>query len=227
MKTGFFAVVWAIISKDLRAELRSRELVATMLLFSLLSVLSFSFALQLDRLAQESAVAGVLWVTVIFASILGLNRSMAMERDNDSMNAMLLAPIDRTAIFVGKLFGNLVFTLAVGLLLLPLMSVLYNMPLLNGWILLMLLLGTFGICISGTLISAMTVQTRSREALLPIAMLPVVLPILLAVVNGTNGILSDAPMNENNWVLWLQVVSIVDTVYLVLCLLTFAYVIEE
>ena len=225
MKTPFFRVVLAIIRKDLQAELRSRELVATMLLFALLSVLAFSFALELDRLAREEAVSGVLWVTVVFASILGLNRSMAMERENGNMDAMLLAPIDRAAIFVGKLVGNYIFALAVGLVLLPLMTVLYNINLFGGWLILTLILGTLGISITGTLLAAMTVQTRAREALLPIVMLPVVLPLLLAAVKATTGISNGAPFSD--WQTWPQVLVIVDVIYLVLCYLTFAYVVEE
>lgn len=225
MKTPFFTIVRAIIRKDLQAELRSRELVATMLLFALLSVLVFSFALELDRVAREEAVSGVLWVTVVFSSILGLNRSMAMEREGGNMDGMLLAPIDRSAVFVGKLFGNYVFALAVGLLLLPLMSLLYNMNLLRPWLLLTLLIGTFGISTSGTLLAAMTVQTRSREALLPIVMLPVILPLLLGAVRATTGIANDAPIND--WMLWPQVIAIIDVIYLVLCYVTFPYVIEE
>ncbi len=225
MKTPFFTIVRAIIRKDLQAELRSRELVATMLLFALLSVLIFSFALELDRLAREEAVSGVLWVTVVFSSILGLNRSMAMEREGGNMDGMLLAPIDRSAVFVGKLVANYVFALAVGLLLLPLMSLLYNMNLLRGWLLLTLLIGTFGISTTGTLLAAMTVQTRSREALLPIVMLPVILPLLLGAVRATTGIANDAPVND--WMLWPQVIALVDVIYLVLCYITFPYVIEE
>jgi len=225
MKTPFFRVVLAIIRKDLQAELRSRELVATMLLFALLSVLAFSFALELDRLAREEAVSGVLWVTVVFASILGLNRSMAMERENGNMDAMLLAPIDRATIFVGKLVGNYIFALAVGIVLLPLMTVLYNINLIGGWLIVTLLLGTLGISITGTLLAAMTVQTRAREALLPIVMLPVVLPLLLAAVKATTGISNGAPLAD--WLTWPQVLAVVDVIYLVLCYLTFAYVVEE
>src|SRR5574338_1241472 len=126
MSTPFFQAVVAIIRKDLQAELRSRELVGSMGLFALLSVLVFSFALELDRVARSEAISGVLWVTVVFASILGLNRSLAMERDQGNLDAMLLAPIDRTAIFIGKFIGNFIFALTVGLLLLPLMTILYN-----------------------------------------------------------------------------------------------------
>jgi heme exporter protein B len=225
MTTSFWTVVFAIVRKDLQAELRSRELIATMLLFALLSVLIFSFALELDRLAREEAVSGVLWVTVVFASILGLNRSMAMEHENGSMDAMLLAPINRTSIFLGKLVGNYLFTQLVGLVLLPLMTILYNINLLSWWLLGILVLGTLGICITGTLLAAMTVQTRAREALLPIVMLPVILPLLLASVKATNGIVSDSPITD--WITWPQVLIVINIVYMVLCFTTFAYVIEE
>lgn len=222
---NFLSVVWAIIRKDLRAELRSRELVATMVLFALLSILTFSFALELDREARSEAISGVLWVTIVFASILGLNRSMAIERENGSMDALLLAPIPRGAIFLGKLTANFVFTLIVGLLLLPLMTFLYNLPLLQGWLFLTLFLGTLGISISGTLLSAMTVQTRAREALLPIAMLPIVLPILLAAVNSSTGIINDVA--QDRWFIWIQVLAVVNIVFMVMCYLSFSYVVEE
>lgn len=225
MKTPFLSVMLAIVSKDLRAELRSRELVATMGLFALLSVLVFSFALELDAQVREEAVSGVLWVTIVFASLLGLNRSMAMEREGGNMDAMLIAPVDRSAIFMGKLVGNLIFTLVVALVLLPLMTVLYNINMLKPWLLLTLLLGVLGISTSGTLLSAMTVQTRSREALLPIVMLPVVLPILLAAVRGTTGIINDAPISD--WLTWPQVLGVVNVIYVVLCFSMFRFVVEE
>lgn len=225
MKTPFFRVTLSIIRKDLQTELRSRELITTMGLFALLSILVFSFALELDRVAREESVSGVLWVTLIFASILGLNRSMAAEREGNTLDAMLLAPIDRSAIFVGKLFGNFLFTLIVGVVLLPLMSVLYNFSLLQPWMLLTILLGILGFSTVGTLLSAMTVQTRARESLLPIALLPMTLPLLLAAVNASKGILTQAPIND--WVGWVQILAVVDVIYLVMCYVTFVYVIEE
>src|SRR5690606_35456609 len=109
MTTSFLQAALAIAAKDLRAELRSRELVNSMVLFALLSILIFSFALELDRVARHEAIAGVLWVTIVFASILGLNRSMALEREQGGLNALLLAPISRAAIFCGKLAANYLF----------------------------------------------------------------------------------------------------------------------
>lgn len=225
MKTPFFKVVRAIIQKDLRAEWRSRELIGTMILFALLSVLVFSFALELDRQTRNEAVSGVLWVTVVFASILGLNRSMAMEREGGNTDALLLAPINRSTIFIGKLVSNFLFVVAVGLFLLPLMTILYNINMVNGWVILTLVLGIVGVSTTGTLLAAMTVQTRAREALLPIAMLPVVLPLLLAAVRATTGIINDAP--QTDWVTWPQILGIVDVIYLVICYWTFEFVIED
>ncbi|NWG17760.1 MAG: heme exporter protein CcmB [Chloroflexi bacterium] len=225
MKTPFFKAVLSIVRKDIQIELRSRELVSSMGLFALLSILIFSFALELDRTARQEAISGVLWVTVVFASILGLNRSLAMERDQGNLDAMLLAPIDRVAIFFGKLAGNLVFALVVGLLLLPIMTILYNQNLIRPWLLLVLLLGTFGFATIGTLLAMMTVQTRARESLLPIVMMPVALPVLLAAVRASTNILAQNPIAD--WIAWPQILVVVDIVYLVACYLLFEYVIEE
>jgi heme exporter protein B len=225
MKTPFFQVVMSIIRKDFQAELRSRELIGSMGLFALLSVVIFSFALELDRIARVESISGVLWVAVVFFSILGLNRSMAMERDQGNLDALLLAPINRAAIFVGKLVGNFVFTLVIGLVLLPLMTVLYNVNLFNGWLVLVLVLGTLGFTTLGTLLAAMTVQTRSREAMLPIVMMPVVLPMLLASGRACTSILNGIP--QADWIQWIQIVVVLDVIYLTMCVLLFQYVVEE
>ena len=225
MKTPFVTCVLAIVSKDLRAEMRSRELLSAMALFALLSILVFSFALELDRSAREEAVSGVLWVTLIFASLLGFNRSMALERDQGNLDAMLLAPVSRSAIFVGKLLSNYLFTLIVGLVLLPLMTVLYGLQLLDGWVIVTTVVGIFGFSTIGTLLATMTVQTRAREALLPIAMLPIVLPFLLTAVRATKGILGGVPASE--WQGALGMLAAITVIYLVICLLLYSYVVEE
>ncbi|MBI5668820.1 MAG: heme exporter protein CcmB [Chloroflexi bacterium] len=225
MKTPFLKAVFSIVRKDLQIELRSRELVSSMGLFALLSILIFSFALELDRNARREAISGVLWVTIVFASVLGLNRSLAMERDQGNLDAMLLAPIDRVAIFFGKLIGNLVFALVVGLLLLPIMTILYNYNLFQPWLIAVLLLGTFGFSTVGTLLAMMTVQTRARESLLPIVMMPIALPVLLAAVRASTNILTDNPIAD--WIAWVQILVVVDIIYLVVCFLLFEYVIEE
>ena len=225
MKTSFTAAALAIAAKDLRVEMRSRELVSAMALFALLSLLVFSFALELDRIAREEALSGVLWVTLIFASLLGFHRSMALEYDQGSLDALLLAPIPRSAIFVGKLVGNYLFTSLVGLIILPLMTVIYNKNMLDPRLLLTALIGIFGLSAIGTLLAALTMQTRAREVLLPIAMLPAALPFLLTALRATTGILSETPRTD--WLVWLQMLGGITVIYLTLCLLLYSFVIEE
>lgn len=221
--TPFLKCVLAIIAKDLRAEIRSRELFSVMALFALLSVLVFSFALELDRAARAEAVSGVLWVTLIFASLLGLNRSLAQESDQGNLDALLLAPVSRSAIFVGKFAGNALLTGIVGLLLLPLMTVLYSINMVDPGVIVTTLVGIVGFCSIGTLLATMTVHTRAREALLPIALLPVALPFLLTAVRATKGVLNGAP----EWQVWLQLLAGITVIYLVMCLLLYGFVVEE
>lgn len=223
--TPFWSSVFAILSKDIRAEMRGKELIGAMGIFALLSVLIFSFALELDREARLESISGVLWVTIVFASILGLNRSMAMERDQGNLDALLLAPISRGAVFVGKLIGNFIFTILVVFFLLPIMSVIYNVSLINSTLILTLLLGTIGFTIIGTLLATMTVQTRSREALLPIVMMPIALPILLAAVRASIGILNGLP--SESWEAWIGVLAVIDVIYLCMCYLMFDFIVEE
>ena len=225
MKTSFWTVVLAIFSKDLRTEMRSRELLSVMAIFAFLCILVFSFALELDRVAREEAISGVLWVTLIFASLLGFNRSLAQEGDQGNLDAMLLAPVSRSAIFFGKLLGNYLFTLIVALVILPLMTVIYNNNLLNGWLIVTTVVGVFGFCTIGTLLAMLTLHTRSREALLPIAMLPVALPLLLTSVRATTNILNEAPARD--WLVWLQLLGAITIIYLALCWLLSGFVLEE
>ncbi len=225
MKTPFRTAVLAIVGKDLRAEIRSRELLSVMAIFAVLCILVFSFALELDRGAREEAISGVLWVTLVFASLLGFNRSLALEGDQGNLDAMLLAPVSRSAIFFGKLLSNYLFTLIVALVILPLMTVIYNSNLLKGWLILTTVVGVFGFSSIGTLLAMLTLHTRSREAMLPIAMLPVALPLLLTAVRASTNILNDAPARE--WLLWLQLLAAVTLIYLALCWLLCGFVLEE
>jgi heme exporter protein B len=225
MNTPFLRVTWVVFRKDLLTEARSREIIGAMILFALLSVLVFSFALQLSPQERKQAVSGVLWVTVIFAVITGFNRSSAIEREGGSFDALLISPVSRGALYLGKTLSNYLFALAVGLGLLPLMTVLYNVPLVHWGAAAGLILGVLGLSSTGTLLSMMTVQTRTRETLLPIVMLPVALPLLLIVVNATTRIVNDA--SGGGWGGWLGLLFLLDAVYLSLCYILFEYVVEE
>ena len=150
---GFLTKVWAIVVKDVAAELHTREMVSAMLVFSVLSLLIFSFALDLRGTIAQAAGPGVLWATIAFAGTLGLSRSMAREQQSGCIDGLLLAPVDRSAIFFGKAFGNLIFMAIVEVVLLPLFSALFDVPLLLPGVLLVVALGTLGYAAVGTWLS--------------------------------------------------------------------------
>lgn len=223
--TPYWRVVLAVARKDLRAELRGREVLSAMFLFAVLAVVIFSFALELDRDARENTVAGVLWVTIIFASMLGLGRSMAAEKDKGSLDALLIAPVQRSAIFYGKMLANLLFTLAIAAMLIVLLTALFNISLFRLELVLVLVLGCLGFTAAGTLLASISVYARAREALLPIVLLPVVLPILLSAVRASNSLLGEG--SAEDWIAWLRMLIIVDVAFLVGTFLLFDYIVEE
>lgn len=216
---------FAIVRKDLAAELRSFELVSAMLVFSLLVIIIFNFALELDVKVRQSVTAGVLWTTFAFAGTLGLNRSMSTEKDRGCLDGLLLAPVDRSAIYFGKAISNLVFMLIVEAFVLPIYSMLYNVNLFRLDLLGVILLGSIGYTAVGTLLSAMSVQTRTREVLLPILLFPVAIPVLLAAVKVSNGLLAGAEFSE---VLTpFNILLVYDVVFIAVAFMVFDYVVEE
>ncbi|MGD8605090.1 MAG: heme exporter protein CcmB [Anaerolineales bacterium] len=221
----FIRAVLAVVWKDISAELRSRELIGAMLVFALLVVLIFNFALELDRTAREAATSGVLWVTFSFAGTLGLNRSMAMEKDRGCLDGLLLAPVDRTALYFGKALGNLAFMLMVEAIVLPLYSFLYNINLFDPGLLAVVLLGSIGYVAVGTLLSAMAVQARTRDILLPILLFPVMIPLLLAVVRASNAFLQG--LGSSEILPWLRILIATDLIYIAVAFMVFDFVVEE
>ncbi len=224
-RTSFWRATITLAAKDLRIEARGRELITAMLLFATLAVLIFSFALELDRAARETSIAGVLWVTVVFAGMLGLGRSLAAEKDQGNLDALLLAPVDRAALFFGKMLSNLIFMLVVALLLVLLSTVLFNISLFKPWLGLVIVLGTVGFATVGTLLSSMAVHTRARETMLPILLLPVSLPIILSAVRASTAILTGAP--QEDWIAWPQMLFAADLILLALAYVLFDFVVEE
>jgi len=224
---AFLRALIAITWKDISAELRSRELLTAMLVFSLLVILIFNFALDLDPATrkQSTITAGVLWVIFTFAGTLGLNRSMATEKDRGCMDGLLLAPVDRSAIYFGKALSNLVFMLVVEIIVLPVYSLLYNINLFDPGLLLVTLLGSIGYVAVGTLLSAMAVQARTRDVLLPILLFPVVLPVILAAVKASTGFLDDLPFAELQP--WLNLLIVYDIIFTAVAFMVFDFVVEE
>ncbi len=222
---GFLRKVGAIIAKDIAAELHTREMVSAMLVFAALALLIFSFALDLQGRAARAAAPGVLWSTVSFAGVLGLSRSLAREQLNGCIEGLLLAPVDRSAIFFGKAIGNLAFIVTVELALLPLAAVLFSAPLLKPAVLLVVALGTIGYAGAGTLLAAISVNTRAREVLLPVLLLPVVVPALIAAVRATTGLMEGASLTDVAG--WVNLLVAYDLVMVAVSMLTFSYVVEE
>lgn len=222
---SYLRAMWAVVWKDISAELRSRELISAMLVFALLVILIFNFALELERRTGANLSAGVLWVTFSFAGTLGLNRSMAVEKDRGCLDGLLLAPVDRSAIFFGKALGNLLFMLMVEAIVLPVYSLLYNTNLFLPGLLIVTLLGSIGYVSVGTLLSSMAVQTRTRDVLLPILLFPVVIPILIAAVKATSGFLSGIEFEEI--LPFLNMLIVYDVVFTAVAFMVFDYIVEE
>ncbi len=221
MVKAISAIVW----KDLAAELRSRELLSAMLVFALLVILIFNFALELDAQARRVATAGILWATFAFAGTLGLNRSMAVEKDRGCLDGLLLAPVDRSAIYFGKSLSNLAFMFIVEAIVLPVYSVLYSTNLFHPGLILVILLGSVGYVAVGTLLSSMAVQTRTRDVLLPILLFPVVIPILIAAVKASSGFLQGLAFAD---VLpYINLLIVYDVIITAVAYMVFDYVVEE
>jgi heme exporter protein B len=221
----FIRSLAAIIWKDLAAELRSRELLSAMLVFALLVILIFNFALELDAQARATVTAGVLWVTFAFAGTLGLNRSMAMEKDRGCLDGLLLAPVDRSAIYFGKAIGNLIFMLIVEAIVLPVYSVMYSVNLFKPGLLLVILLGSIGYVAVGTLLSSMAVQTRTRDVLLPILLFPLIIPVMIAAVKGSTGFLQGVEAIDIRP--WINLLIVYDVIFIAVAFMVFDYIVEE
>jgi heme exporter protein B len=217
--------VGAIVWKDIRAEARTKDIFSSMFVFALLSVIVFNFAFQLRVADMKSVVPGMLWVAISFAGTLGLNRAFVIELDKGSLAGLLLAPMDRAAIYFGKTLGNLLFMLIVEAVLLPLVMIFFNLSLFSVPHLLVLLLGTIGFAVVGTIFSAIAVNTRARDVLLPILLFPVLVPVLVSGANMTGMLLDGYGFRDilGN----LQFVLFYDLVFAVLAYLTFDFVVEE
>ncbi|HIE39678.1 MAG TPA: hypothetical protein EYP77_11550 [Anaerolineae bacterium] len=222
---SFLRKVLAIVAKDVAAELHTREILSAMLVFSLLALFVFSFALDLRGAVARAAAPGVLWATAAFAGTLGLSRSLSREQQTGCVDGLLLAPVDRSAIFFGKALGNLVFIVLVEVILLPLFAALFNVPLLQPGVLLVTGLGTVGYAAVGTLLAAIAVNTRAREVMLPVLLLPLAIPALIAAVRATGGLLEGGTLADVGG--WVRLLVVYDLLIVAVSILTFGYVVEE
>ena len=212
--------------KDLVVERRSKETLNALLFFSLALLFVFQFALGPDRERLAAVLPGLLWLGFILSGLLGLGRAFLVERENDCWEGLLLAPGDKSAIYLGKLAGSLLLMFVVEVIVLALFALFFNVDL--GGVLpglaLVMVLGTLGFAAIGTLFSAMTAQARARELLFPVLLLPVLVPVLLATVKATEALLLREPLADVAH--WLKLLVAADVVYLVAGLLTFDFILE-
>ena len=218
----------AILRKDLRIEVRSKESVPAMALFSVMVFVLFHFGLQRNSLTGDLA-AGVLWVTLILATVLGVNRLFVAEREEGGIDGMLLAPIDRTAVFVAKAGALLIYLLVLELVAVPAFDLLLlgpdpfkPLPALIA----ILVLADIGLAAVGALVSALAVETRARDLIVPLLLLPLLVPVAIAAANGTEPLFSgsQAPHELGKW---LGLLGLYDMVFLLVSIAVFDFLLED
>lgn len=223
---AYFAQAWAIARKDLLVEARSRERFVSMATFAALVAVVFSFAL--DPTVRSRDIAGaMLWVTVLFAGTLGLGRSFAMEREADALTGVLVSPVPRGAVFLGKFLANLVVVLAVEAVIFPVYALFFGLRFAGalGGLVLVVVLATVGFMALGTLFSAMAAHTRMGETLLPILLLPLLIPVVIFAASATQRLLAGRPLAEVGGN--LRMLLAFDLVFLFVCTAAFGSAVEE
>ena len=221
-----WTLAWAVIAKDLRVELRSRELLYAMGLFVVLILLIFTFAFYGDDQAAAGVTPGIPWVAITFAGTLGLSRSFSREEEDGGLTGLLLAPIPRGVLYLSKLTSNLLVLLGMEALLLPLCVVMFPFPWQEQPLLLLGLFfaGTLGFSGLGTLFSAVVVRARQRDALLPLLLYPLLVPVLIGGVKGTAAIgLGEIESARS----WLQAVLAFDALFLTVSAWAFGWVMGD
>lgn len=222
-----FNVIRWIIWKDFVTELRSRETISSMVFFALIVILIFSFSFSMDQQAAREVIAGIMWVAFAFTGIIGLGRSFSTELQNDCLEALQMVPESKGAIYLGKVAANFAFMFVVEILLFPMFVIFFNLEVVEEISLLLLIfsLATVGLSVIGTLFSALTVQIRAREVMLPVLLLPLVVPVMLAAVEATKGALNGEPLTMYGQ--WLELLAVYDVVFTIVSFWMFEFVMDS
>ncbi len=222
--TAYLRSIQVLLWKDLLAEWRSREAFTAALVFALMVLVVFNFALDLRLDHAEAVAPGVLWTTYLFAGLLALGRGFARERDRGTLEGLLLAPIDRSALFLAKLLANTLFVLLVEIVTLPVFSALFGVTFDWPRLALVALLGALGFCGVGTLFAAMASGTRAREVMLPVLLLPIALPVVIATVKATAAVTGAGSADD---LPWLNLLVAFDAIFIALSFLAFEHVVAD
>lgn len=221
------AVAMAIARKDAISELRGRQAAGSTLFFAALVLLLFGFALGPDSRRLAEAAPGLLWLAIVFGGLLTMGRLHQLEADDEAFEQLALYPVDRRAIYAGKALAGAAAMLVLGGLLLPIVAILYAIPIGTAWLplLIAVALGAIGFAAIGTVYAGLTVRMSAREVMLPLLMLPVVAPLLLAAVKATAASLSGDPLGELGS--WLQLLVAFDVIMLVVGAGTYGFLLED
>jgi heme exporter protein B len=222
---SFWRKVIAITWKDVLSEMRTKEIVSSVLVFALLVIVTFNFAFGVSQETLALVAPGILWVAFAFAGVLSLNRSFILEKEEGCLEGLMVCPISREVIYVGKMLGSLLFMLIVEAIALPVFGFLFNLPVFSLQLVAITVLATIGFVAVGTLFSALAVNTKAREMVLPILFLPIVIPIIISAVKASGLTLTGEPWSGVSS--WLQIIVAFDAIFLVVSFLIFAFVIEE
>ncbi len=222
---GLLRPVLVLAWKDILLELRSRDIVISALVFGLLVVVVFNFALNVTPRQVAALAPGILWVAFAFTGILAMNRAFVAEKEQGGLEGLLLAPVSRDAVFLGKALTSFLFMLIVEAALLPVFAVLLNFSAFSFILILTIVLATLGFATVGTLFSAIAVQTRAREIMLPVLFFPIILPVLIGAVEVSSQAIGGGPGVGIGR--WLPLLGIFDALFLVICPWVFSAVVEE
>ena len=223
--TGLLRPIMVIFWKDVLLELRSRDIIVSVPVFGLLVVVVFNFALNVTPRTVTELAPGILWVAFAFAGVLAMNRAFVREKEQGGLEGLLLTPVSRDAIFLGKALVSFVFMLIVEAALLPVFAVMLGFSAFSVALLATIVLATLGFAIVGTLFSAIAVQTRSREIMLPVLFFPIILPVLIGAVEATSQAIGGA--GGAGLGRWLPLMAVFDALFLVICPWVFGFVVEE
>ena len=223
--SGLLGPMLIIVWKDLLLELRSKDLVVSIVVFGLVVVVVFNFALNNTPGRSAELAPGILWSAFAFSAVLGMNRAFVRDQEQGGLEGLLISPVSRDAIFLGKALTSLIFMLLVEAALLPVYAVMLDFSVLSWSLMLTILLGTLGFAVVGTLFSAIAVQTRSREIMLPVLFFPVLLPVIIAAVEASSRAVGGVTFIGLGR--WLPLIVVFDALFLVICPWVFSFVVEE
>ena len=222
---AWWVPILTILWKDVLLEIRTKETIIPILVFSFLVIIVFNFVMDPNPALVEAVAPGVLWVAFTFAGLLGLSRSFAMEKEQGCIEGLMMCPVGRDLLYLGKMLGTFLFVLLVELLMLPVFAVVFNIPLFEPGLWLITLLATFGFASVGAIFSAIAINTKAKEVLLPILFFPIAAPVIIAAAEATRAVLAGDSVGDYSR--WLQLMAAFDVMFVVIASITFDFILGE